>query len=196
MFFLRKPKSKQNIGAKKGFTLIELMVATSLFVVVATVSITALITVKTANAKAQTKRSVLDNLNFAMENIARNMRIGTNYTCGFDSIGSPGADCVNGDTKITFKDYMGDAVTYSLSGNRIMKKITGIANPSRTNSVALPITSPDIQINSLRFVVRQAEAGGLQPFAIIFIDGVAKPGTKLETNFKVQTAASQRILDF
>ena len=88
-------------------------------------------------------------------------------------------------------------MTYSLEVDSkvILKKITGIENPSRTTP-ALPITSPDVQIDTLRFIVREASAGGLQPLAVIFVEGVAKPGTKLETRFKVQTSASQRVLDF
>lgn len=192
-------KSKNMTSRQKGFTLIELMVATSLFVVVATVSVMALITVKDANAKAQTKRNVLDNLNFAVENMARNLRVGKNYSCDSDVVVIPGKDC-NGGTKITFTDYQGDHVTYSLSSDtnlRIMKKVIGITNPGRTNAEALPITSPDIQIETLRFIVRgAATTGAPQPFAVIFIEGVAKPGTKLETRFKIQTSASQRIIDF
>ncbi|MFA6077413.1 MAG: type II secretion system protein [Candidatus Paceibacterota bacterium] len=197
MIFLNK--TKNNTNKQKGFTLIELMVATSLFVVVATVSVMALITVKDANAKAQTKRNVLDNLNFAVENMARNLRVGKNYSCDSDVVILPGRDCNDG-TEITFTDYQGDHVTYSLSADanpRIMKKVIGVTNPGRTNAEALPITSPDIQIESLRFIVRGAGATGVpQPFAVIFVEGVAKPGTKLETRFKIQTSASQRVLDF
>jgi len=201
MFFLSKFRKLNKKDLKNGFTLVELLVAVSLFVVVSTVSIMALITVKEANAKAQTKRNVLNNLNFAVENMARNLRVGTVYSCNRSSL-SPaeapvGVDCINGEDNITFKDYLGDAVTYSLDGGNkvILKKITGITNLSRTTP-ALPITSPDVQINTLSFVVRDADVGGLQPFAIIFVEGVAKPGTKLETRFKVQTSASQRVLDF
>ncbi|TSC54854.1 MAG: Uncharacterized protein LiPW30_320 [Parcubacteria group bacterium LiPW_30] len=201
MSLLNKFKKLNKDNFKKGFTLVELLVAVSLFVVVSTVSIMALITVKEANAKAQVKRNVLNNLSFAVENMARNLRVGTVYSCNRSSL-SPaetpvGVDCVNGEDNITFKDYLGDAVTYSLDGDSkvILKKITGIENQGRTTP-ALPITSPDVQIDTLRFIVREAGAGGLQPFAVIFVEGVAKPGTKLETRFKVQTSASQRVLDF
>lgn len=201
MFFLNKSKKVDKTHFKNGFTLVELLVSVSLFVVVSTVSVMALITIKEANAKAQVKRNVLNNLNFALENMARNLRVGTVYSCNRNSL-SPveapvGVNCVNGEDNITFKDYLGDAVTYSLDSESlvILKEISGIANPSRTTP-ALPITSPDVQIDTLRFIVRDAEAGGLQPFAVIFVEGVAKPGTKLETRFKVQTSASQRVLDF
>lgn len=201
MFFLNKIKNLNRLDSKNGFTLVELLVSVSLFVVVSTVSIMALITVKEANTKVQVKRNVLNNLNFSLENMARNLRVGTIYSCGRSSLtpieAPTGVNCVNGDDSITFKDYMGDAVTYSLDNQNlvILKEISGITNGSRT-SQALPITSPDIQINNLRFIVRDAEAGGLQPFAVIIVEGVAKPGTKLETKFKVQTSASQRVLDF
>ena len=77
MFFLNKFKKSNKTNFKNGFTLVELLVAVSLFVVVSTVSIMALITIKEANAKAQVKRNVLSNLSFAVENMARNLRVGT-----------------------------------------------------------------------------------------------------------------------
>lgn len=88
---MQKSKVKINRGlpAKKlrskfsaGFTLIELMVSISIFSVVMLIVIGALLMLNDANKKAQAMRSIVDNLNFAMEDMTRNIRTGKDFRCG------------------------------------------------------------------------------------------------------------------
>ena len=58
-------KSKLN----RGFTLIELMTAVSIFVVVMTISMGAILNIFDANRKARTLKTVLNNLNLVVERI-------------------------------------------------------------------------------------------------------------------------------
>ena len=58
----------------KGFTLIEMIMSVAVFTVVALIAAGALLAIADANRKAQAFKSVVNNLNFALESVARNLR--------------------------------------------------------------------------------------------------------------------------
>src|SRR3954464_1872979 len=66
---------------KTGYMLIEIMVSLSIFTLIAVSTTAALLAIIDANSKSQSLRSVIDNLNVAVENMARTIRIGTDYRC-------------------------------------------------------------------------------------------------------------------
>ena len=65
----------------KGFTLVEMIVALMIFSVVATVALGAVIKVISANRKAQTLQSAVTNMNFALDAVSRDLRVGSSYYC-------------------------------------------------------------------------------------------------------------------
>jgi prepilin-type N-terminal cleavage/methylation domain-containing protein len=83
LFFSSKSKNS-------GFTLIELMVAISLFSTVMVIVIGALLALNNANRRAQAVRAVIDNLNFAMEDVTRNIRTSTDIECARNGISDDG----------------------------------------------------------------------------------------------------------
>ncbi|MBI2047818.1 MAG: type II secretion system protein [Parcubacteria group bacterium] len=198
----KKPKSYPSTTAKlatghgklqahRGFTLIEMIVAVSVFTVVMVSSIGALLSIIDANRKAQSLRIVMDNLNFALENITRNMRVGVDYHCGAVGDLNTTRDCpIDGDTLIAFTDSSGDRVIFRLNNGRIEKsEDLGIS--------FLGITSPEIVIEDLRFFVQGSEEGdGLQPKVLVIVKGTAGTTQKSSTTFSLQTLASQRLRDF
>ena len=66
---------------KKGFTLIELMIATALFVIVATIALSAILSANVNYKKTEDMRTITDNLSFTMDDISRNVKLGYNYSC-------------------------------------------------------------------------------------------------------------------
>ena len=68
-------------NAKKGFTLIELMIATTLFSIIMLMGVGSLVVSSNSAKSAQKLRVAVDNVNFAMESIARELRTGMYYTC-------------------------------------------------------------------------------------------------------------------
>ena len=64
-----------------GFTLIEMIVSIAIFFIVAVVAIGAVLKTLDANKKAQNIKTSLTNVNFVLETISREMRVGTNYNC-------------------------------------------------------------------------------------------------------------------
>lgn len=65
----------------RGFTLLEAMVAIAIFTVIMVVGISALLNVSNTHKKAQNMRSIIDTVSYLMEDMARNIRLGSDYYC-------------------------------------------------------------------------------------------------------------------
>ncbi len=66
---------------QQGFTLIEAMVAIAIFTIVMVIGISSLLNVNSVNKKSQNLRSIIDNLNYTMEDMSRNFKLGSYYHC-------------------------------------------------------------------------------------------------------------------
>jgi prepilin-type N-terminal cleavage/methylation domain-containing protein len=75
---LKKPQLKNR---QSGFTLIEAMVAIAIFTIVMVIGISALLSVNNTNKKSQNLRAIIDNLNYVMEDMSRNFKLGSYYHC-------------------------------------------------------------------------------------------------------------------
>ena len=167
-----------------------MIVAIGLFTVIMTVSIGALTSMASANKKAQSTRIVMDNLNFALENIARNMRVGTDYHCGASGTLTVPQDCpVSGSDFIAFRASAGQTLIFRKNGTRLEKSEDGGAS-------YIGLTAPEITIYNLTFYVDGALAGdGLQPKVLMVLQGTAGVKDREKTTFSIETAVSQRLID-
>lgn len=199
--FLKQKPSQ----AQAGFTLIELMVSLMLFTIVVLAAVGSLYTVNSASKKTQAMRSVVDNLNFAIESMSRTVRTSNTVVCGgvsntssLDPITSADPNCPfnseNPSSKLLVDSTLGadQLVEYQLSlSGAIEKRIreSGIW----TNWV--PITAPEINVTKLHFYVDGAKAtDDIQPNTMIFIQGVATTAEETAP-FAVQTYLSQRAVE-
>lgn len=175
----------------KGFTLIEILVSLSVFVIVMTISLGAILSVTDMNEKVRTRKTAIDNLNFALDSMSRTIRFGTVYHCGGGTISTP-ADCASGDTSMSVLASDGNRVTYSFSGGSLTKSIN--------SGTPVAFTSPEINITSVKFRVfgsapYASDASNLQPQAIITVQGTVGTKTKSQSTFSIETTVSQRRLD-
>lgn len=191
-----------------GFTLIEIIVSVAIFAIVMTIALGALLSINLANKRAQSVRIVLDNVNFALESMAREIRLGQNYHCGTDV--DPGsstsfgvADCTSsGLTGIAFVSSQTTQIQYRLgkvSGNTCdvgapAAEMTSICSLENSTTFS-PLTSPEIQISNLRFVVTGTGSDTKQPQVIISLSGTASTSSSLKPDFKLQTTVAQRRVD-
>ncbi|MDD5068137.1 MAG: type II secretion system protein [Candidatus Pacebacteria bacterium] len=86
-------KFSKKLKQTSGFTLIEMMVAVSIFAIVMTISMAALLNIIALNKKSQAVKTIMNNLNFAMEEMSRDIRFGLNYECnsvGYYVLSTPG----------------------------------------------------------------------------------------------------------
>lgn len=69
------------ITQNKGFTLVEIIVSLAVFSIVAVVALGALLKIVDTNKKAQTLEASLTNLDYALESMSRELRVGSVYHC-------------------------------------------------------------------------------------------------------------------
>jgi prepilin-type N-terminal cleavage/methylation domain-containing protein len=185
----------------KGFTLVELLVATLIFTMVAVVSMGALLTTFDSAKNARALRFAMDNVNFAVESMTRSIRMGTNYVCAragepIDMTGDPDktADCENGGTFIAFIPQKAEEkglrvgykqTTRETDGTRTLQRCSG-------SSECVDIVAPDVNIDELNFIVKgSSPTDQIQASVYIIIKGnVMVKGEP--TSFSIQTMASQR----
>ena len=181
---MKKLNNKQN-----GYTIIETMISVSLFIIVIMSGMGSLLNANLLHLKSQDIRSIMDNLSFVMEDISRNLRVGTVYHCDEGSLPRDTAkSCPSGAFSIVFKPYKGGLATYRFKDGHI-ELDDGI------NSVA--ITAPEVVITNTKFIVTGTDAGdNKQPKILMTIQGYAGVKLRDQTNFNLQTTITQRILDF
>lgn len=197
MIFYKKQKNK-------AFTLVELMVATTLFTIIMLMGVGALV-VSSNSAKASQKlRISVDNVNFAMESMARELRMGTYFDCERLSVNlgntSATQDCSIGGTPgniiaFTPQQTLNQPlrVSYQLitrdDGTHSLQRCENNVSTGINCSV---IVSKDVDINELKFYVNGSGVDDdYQPMVNILIKGVVIV-KGVPKSFTLQTIASQR----
>lgn len=180
----------------RGFTLVETIVATGLFSVVMIVATTALLSLFSANRKAQAVQSVMTNLNVAVDGMARAVRMGTKYRCGGSAPADP--NCASGGTVLFFEAFGGNSASnlddwmyqYDSVGKRILRSKENGANP-------IPVTSSEITVDSFTvYVVGASEGDVYQPKVVMVIKGTVNANSpRARTTFSLQATAVQRSID-
>jgi len=199
-------KEKKSFSFSAGFTLVEVLVATTIFIVVMLVAITALLASQQSSKKGQAIKSALDNVQFSLESITRSGRLGSLYTCisssGTTTLSVVGADCAVGSgfafglydpiTKITdgYAFYLGTTSTGSGAIFRCISR--GSLSITLKGTDCSAVTSPDINVTTFATVVDGSDVSdGRQPSVKIMIEGTANASNQ-ETPFFIQTLVSQR----
>lgn len=192
-----------SVKPRSGFTLIEMMVAVSIFAIVMMVGVGALLSLIEANRRAQAINSVMNNLNAALESMTRSIRVGTTYYCQASATSpSPSVlenpqNCTDG-TLLAFEASGGDS---SDNTDQVVYRLNGIQLERSLDSGAtwVALTAPEVSIDSFSFHVVGAQsfseaADTIQPRVLMRIRGSAPvPGGT--TDFNVQASVAQRILD-
>ncbi|KND48102.1 MAG: putative Type IV pilus pilin [Parcubacteria bacterium C7867-006] len=183
----------------KGFTLVELMVSLSVFITVMVISTGSILSVIDANRKSQSLRSVMDNLNYTLESMTRNIRFGTAYHCDItQGISSSPLDCSGGASSMAVTSSAGTLVTYRLDNGRIARATNCVGGT--VGCTEYYMTGSDVTITAMNFFVSgSATYGGgsnlYQPRAIIVISGYVGSKQTSRSTFTIETTVSQRMFD-
>jgi len=199
------PASRRQANASRGgYTIIETIIAVSLFIIIVMTGMGALLNANLLQQKSQNMRSVIDNLSFVMEDMSRNLRTGYNYYC---ITGSDVVPSVN--RPKSGQSCWGIAFEPATGGNQWAYEIvtansgaTYYIRKSTDNGVTwVQLTPDEITINTgaSGFSVFGAEppsAGdSRQPFVTIKLVGTITFKNNVVTPFSLQTSVSQRQID-
>jgi len=182
-----------------GFTLIEVMVAVSIFAIVVTVGIGALMTVNSGYRQAQLQRSAIDNVSFTMEAMAREIRVGRRYTCGDNGVDpdQPGDNCSANKFSFLSFDIDDDGISYEIGEDFLtyyLDTTDGIIYQRIDTNNALPMTSDEVFVSKLAFVVNEVVNGvSKQPYVSLHITARAESAQQ-QSDIVLQTSVSQRLL--
>ncbi|MCC7160335.1 type II secretion system protein [Candidatus Nomurabacteria bacterium] len=201
IYILQKIKDSKVSNA--GYTIIETMIAISLFIIIMMTGMGSLLNANLIHQKSQNMRSIMDGLNFAMEDMSKNLRTGYDYQC-FDvnqdlsliSIGTP-RSCQNG-WAVVFESSAGDRATYQdqwvyyINSDGIFKSIDGAQS-------FIKLTPDEVVMDAAAsgFEVSGAEpppGDKQQPFIKLKLMGKIN-FKNTETPFSIQTSISQRLVD-
>ncbi|MCM2339092.1 MAG: prepilin-type N-terminal cleavage/methylation domain-containing protein [Burkholderiales bacterium] len=169
-----KVKNKNN----SGYTIIETMIAISLFLIVVMIGMGSLLNTTLIHGKSQDMRSIVDNLSFIMEDISRNVRTGYDFA--------------GGGNIISFTSSNGAAWSYKIEGSNLSKSIDGGTNWTQLNSGE--ITFKNGSGFSLTGVL-PPPGDTLQPLITVRLVGEIISKDNISTPFSLQTSISQRLAD-
>jgi prepilin-type N-terminal cleavage/methylation domain-containing protein len=196
-------KTKNNLrhvstlNTNQGFTLMEVMVAVSIFTIVVVVGIGALLTINNTYRKSQVDRKSIDSLSYTLESMSRRIRTATTWN------NTPGMGPEN---HFSFVDQDGSTIDYftaltpgtSETGifmqvtNCTVDATTGICNvpdgsyPMTPSGVDVGGTNPG---SGLWFTTSQTANG--QPYVQVNVGGTVKNAQQV-TDFVLQTGISKR----
>ncbi len=188
----------KRIKTEFGFTIIETMIAVSVFLVVVLYGMNALLSADMFSGKSAAMRSVLDNLSFAMEDMGRNLRTGSDYHCITDgnTLATGALSCVAGGQGISFLASTGARWVYFMAANPDGTLYLEKSTDGGTTFIVL--TTPEIKLDaSSGFFVIGAEpppGDQNQPLIKIWLNGkISEKGVDIP--FALETSVSQRIVD-
>jgi len=163
---------KNRQGYSMGFTMIEMLVASAIFLTVIS------ITTATFLINIRTQRYLLasingtENISYALEVMGREIRMGKNFF-------SPSDD------SLSFLNTKNQAIIYRLNNEQIERSIAG--QPFRS------LTSPDVRVINLRFLIRgDKRDDGEQVRVIVLLKIASYAGIRqLETNLETTLSSRQ-----
>jgi prepilin-type N-terminal cleavage/methylation domain-containing protein len=207
--------------SQKGFTLIEMVVAIMIFVMVAMVALGALLKIIDSNKKSQAMKTAITNMNFALESMTRDLRVGSTYNC-YNFRATPltlttpqACASASGYTapwtiafNSSFVDNNGGSPCnlihmYYFDGHSIFKGEQDHCGQIYnfypviygTNGNRDDAALNDSAITFTTGTLRVSTGTGKQPYAQFHFAGSAGVKEKLKSPFDVQTTVTQRVID-
>ncbi len=195
---------KKHFKNEKGYTIIETMIAVSLFLVVTMIGMGALLNANLIHRKSQDMRSLLDNLSFIMEDMSRNLRTGYNYRCitgedNFEDVESvkDGANCWG----IAFESATGQPddpsdqwVYYIDETGKIFKSTHGASGFIQLTPSEVVVDSISSNFSVVGAEIPVDENDLRQPFVTLKLAGKISY-KNVDTPFSLQTSVSQRLIN-
>lgn len=210
-FFFTKYKKSLHV---QGFTLVELLVATAVFIFVITLTTGALFSAQTLNVRLQQTQSIMDSLNLGVELMIRDIRYGSNFyctstvqniagkkSCPHSASGSQAGSVLVLSPPVALKgssNVATDRVIYFVANGILYKNEYPTGSSARTN---IQITPNDVTVTAISFFVTGAESvlegDTNQPVVTFSVHGATIPAKQSErpVEFNIETTVVPRAID-
>lgn len=176
------------LSGVEGFTLFEMIVAVGIFTVVVVIAVSSMLSLTASEKKAITLQNTQDNVRFAVEAMAKEIRTGENFP----------STCVIGCTSITYLTARDVTVSYRLNQtSRLIEKAsssTGCAEPF-PDTCYFPFTASEVAIENLVFYITGIGDDNLQPKVTIVVEAATPGIERTASRLRLQTTVAQRRLD-
>ncbi|HXF44001.1 MAG TPA: type II secretion system protein [Candidatus Paceibacterota bacterium] len=180
----------QNSKLQAGFTLIELIVAMSVFIIAITIAVGGFVRALRTQRMANQMLSVNSNASLAIEQMAREIRTGYNF--GLNNI-APGNCPAGQKEELAFTNSRANSVFYRGENGAVLRKECSGTDCSASSFE--PLTASNVKLEKLCFVNTGNLDSGKDPWRITFFMkiGSANPGIVGES-LDFQTTVAARIL--
>ncbi len=190
-------------GGRNGFTLLEMVTSMGIFLVIVVSAIGVTIDIMNAQVRAAETQAIQDNVRFSLELITKELRTGFGYqntSFGLNCVGS-GFDPIH---ELTFTNSEGTQITYywdSRPENLTIMRMSDSVNHQNCGETAYtqPLTSDEVRVKNLRFVLHGATRGSSdgQPIATIVLQvQSADPRLSSPVSLSLQTSIVPRLREF
>ncbi len=207
--FIRAPLSKGKSKSGAGFTLIEILVAISVFsIIIGSISGILVFSIR-EQRKILTYQTILDQTSYALEYMSRALRmarkqLSPNEECSATCLSQIGLnyELFDENQELRFQNYECICQRFFIQNGQLMEQRSwqfqneDIVDPTGDNP-PIPLTSTDIQINYLNFDLSgQNQIDNLQPRTTFYLEIEGKAGLLGNlSKIKIQSTISQRMLD-
>lgn len=194
-------RNKNKTFVTFGFTLIETLVAVTLFTFVTFVALSSLFQMQALNTKLKITKSIYNNMYFTMDNITSEIKQGSNFeNKTYLAPLTAASDCnvTAGSNSCIAFDYLNiEGLNNSERRGYYLDSISGSVKKYVGSGLAETITSEDLNVKILKFVIEgtntySASGDSAQPSVKVIIKGITKK--KPEIPFYIETLISQRSL--
>ncbi|MFH1643259.1 MAG: prepilin-type N-terminal cleavage/methylation domain-containing protein [Patescibacteria group bacterium] len=171
---------------KKGFTLIELMVSLSIFVLVISSSSSILIMTIRSQKKAFAQQELLNQTSYLMEKMSKSIRMARKDKDGICGSKISNTNYYFSPTSIEFLNYNGICQKFYLNNGEIKEKL---------GATDLPLTSSNLDVEYFNVDVEYGDqADNMQP-KVTFVLKIKSGVEPNDANINIQTTISQRNPD-
>ena len=178
--------------ATKGYTLIEILVAVSIFFVVIAAPSGFFVSALKGQQKALASQELLDNVSYTLEYMSRSLRMAKKDDVnGVNCLTVYKLNYVATAQGIKFRNYQDKCQEFYLEDGRIKEDKTGYVQP-------LFLTSNDIEISKFEiFIEGETQEDIIQPRVTLLLEAIGnRPAIEsLQPVIRIQTTISQRNLD-
>lgn len=177
---------------KEGYTIVELIVAMSVFIVLLTVSVGSFVQALRSERKLVALMTINNNAGIVIEQMAREIRTGYAFC---DTANHNYADLLGkllpcGTASLSFINYKGIGVNYNFSDGAISRTETTTLEPAA-------MTAGDVEVNNIVITLSQVDSGDAticNPWRATITMEVGSKNPAVTETTSLETTVSSRVL--